>query len=137
MVLRNQREEVTTIHSMTNTEHRTAAEAYAARFTECKDLLERIGKQLDVHRNRPQGSLQNWGFPGDLSCAIEQLAYVLATLSDRSAVDEHGLSYQRRNHMTKDELIAWAKANGWREDRYGHLQRTTCMPEGCPREVKT
>ena len=39
--------------------------------------------------------------------------------------------------MTKDELIAWAKANGWREDRYGHLQRTTCMPEGCPREVKT
>lgn len=39
--------------------------------------------------------------------------------------------------MTKDELIAWAKANGWREDRYGHLQRTTCMPEGCPREVRT
>lgn len=38
--------------------------------------------------------------------------------------------------MTKDELIAWAKANGWREDRYGHLQKTSCMPEGCPREVK-
>lgn len=39
--------------------------------------------------------------------------------------------------MTKDELIAWAKANGWREDRYGHLQRTSCMPEGCPREIRT
>ena len=39
--------------------------------------------------------------------------------------------------MTRDELITWAKANGWREDRYGHLQRTTCMPEGCPREQKT
>jgi hypothetical protein len=39
--------------------------------------------------------------------------------------------------MTKDELIAWAKANGWSEDRYGHLQKTSCVPEGCPREVKT
>src|SRR3990167_5744847 len=39
--------------------------------------------------------------------------------------------------MTKDELITWAKAHGWAEDRYGHFQRTTCMPEGCPREVRT
>ena len=39
--------------------------------------------------------------------------------------------------MTRDELIAWARANGWHEDRYGHLQRTTCMPEGCPREYRT
>jgi len=39
--------------------------------------------------------------------------------------------------MTRDQLIAWAKANGWWEDRYGHLQRTTCLPGGCPREVET
>ena len=26
--------------------------------------------------------------------------------------------------MTKDELIAWAKANGWTEDRFGHMQKT-------------
>jgi len=26
--------------------------------------------------------------------------------------------------MTKDELITWAKANGWTEDRFGHLQKT-------------
>ena len=26
--------------------------------------------------------------------------------------------------MTRDELIAWAKANGWTEDRFGHLQKT-------------
>ena len=26
--------------------------------------------------------------------------------------------------MTKDELIAWARANGWTEDRFGHLQKT-------------
>ena len=78
---------------MTSTERRTAAEAYAARFTECKDLLARISKQLDVHHGRQQDSPQDWGFPGDLICAVEQLAYVLATLGDRSAVDEHGLSY--------------------------------------------
>jgi len=39
--------------------------------------------------------------------------------------------------MTKDELITWAKAHGWTEDRYGHLQKTSCMPEGCPREIRT
>ena len=78
---------------MNRTEQRTATEAYAVRFTECKDLLERISKQLDLHRERQQASPRDWGFPGDLSCAIKQLAYVLATLGDRSAVDEHGLSY--------------------------------------------
>ena len=26
--------------------------------------------------------------------------------------------------MTKDELITWAKSNGWTEDRFGHLQKT-------------
>ena len=78
---------------MTSTERRTAAEAYAARFTECKDLLARISKQLDLHHVRQQASPQDWGFPGELSCAIEQLAYVLASLGDRSAVDEHGLGY--------------------------------------------
>lgn len=72
---------------------RTAEEAYAARLAECKEILGRISKQLDIHRSRQQTSPKNWGFPGDLSCAIEQLAYVLATLGDRSAVDEHGLSY--------------------------------------------
>lgn len=25
--------------------------------------------------------------------------------------------------MTKDELITWAKSNGWTEDRFGHLQK--------------
>jgi len=39
--------------------------------------------------------------------------------------------------MTKEELINWAKDHGWKPDRYGHFQRTTCMPEGCPREVRT
>ena len=26
--------------------------------------------------------------------------------------------------MTKDELITWAKSNGFTEDRFGHLQKT-------------
>ena len=25
--------------------------------------------------------------------------------------------------MTRDELITWAKSNGWTEDRFGHLQK--------------
>ena len=26
--------------------------------------------------------------------------------------------------ITKDQLIDWAQANGWRLDRFGHLQKT-------------
>ena len=26
--------------------------------------------------------------------------------------------------VTKNELITWAKGNGWTEDRFGHLQKT-------------
>ena len=26
--------------------------------------------------------------------------------------------------MIKDELITWANANGWTEDRFGHFQKT-------------
>lgn len=26
--------------------------------------------------------------------------------------------------MIKDDLITWAKANGWTEDRFGHFQKT-------------
>lgn len=25
--------------------------------------------------------------------------------------------------MTREEFVAWAKARGWKEDRYGHLHR--------------
>ena len=78
---------------MRSKQKETAAEAYAERFTECKDLLGRINKQLDVHQARQQASPKNWGFAGDLGHVIEQLAYVLASLGDRSAVDEHGLKY--------------------------------------------
>src|SRR3990172_9315994 len=31
---------------------------------------------------------------------------------------------RRKDRMTKDELITWAKANGFTEDRFGHLQKT-------------
>jgi len=33
----------------------------------------------------------NWGFPGDLGHVSEELAYVLASLGDLSAVDAKGL----------------------------------------------
>ncbi len=35
----------------------------------------------------------NWGYPGDLGHITEELAYILASLGDRSAVDAKGLEY--------------------------------------------
>jgi hypothetical protein len=35
----------------------------------------------------------NWGYAGDLGRVTEELAYVLASLGDRSAVDAKGLEY--------------------------------------------
>ncbi len=71
----------------------TAAEAYAARHTECRQLMERIGKQLEAHQARQAQEPANWGFAGDLDYIAEQLAYVLAHLGDRSLVDEKKLTY--------------------------------------------
>ena len=36
------------------------------------------------------------------------------------AIADRGRNYR----MTKDELITWAKANGFTEDRFGHLQKS-------------
>jgi hypothetical protein len=35
----------------------------------------------------------DWGYPGDLGRISQDLAYVLASLGDRSAVDQKGLAY--------------------------------------------
>ena len=71
----------------------TAAECYAERHAECEKLLKRIAFQLDVHRGCQTQSPQNWGHAGDLGRVTEELAYVLASLGDRSAVDAKGLEY--------------------------------------------
>jgi hypothetical protein len=71
----------------------TAAACYAERHTECKDLLKRIASRLQKHQKDPTQKPADWGYPGDLGRVAEQLAYVLASLGDRSAVDAKGLEY--------------------------------------------
>jgi len=75
------------------TTKQTAAACYAERHTEAQDLLKRIAFRLDVHRGCQEQEPANWGFAGDLGRVTEELAYVLASLGDRSAVDQKGLDY--------------------------------------------
>ena len=64
-----------------------------ARLHECNELVETLRYQLQVHAARQQDDPKNWGYAGDLSYVIEQLAYVLASLGDRSAVEKPGFKY--------------------------------------------
>ena len=77
----------------TTTTKQTAAACYAERHSEAQDLLKRIAFRLDVHRGCQEQEPANWGFTGDLGRVTEELAYVLASLGDRSAVDQKGLDY--------------------------------------------
>lgn len=78
--------------AMKNTKQ-SAAACYAERFADAQDLLKRIGARLDQHRKSQSQEPANWGYAGDLGRITEQLAYVLADLGDRSAVDAKGLEY--------------------------------------------
>ena len=77
----------------TKTNTQTAAACYAERHTECQDLLKRIASRLEQHKQDQTQEPANWGYPGDLGRITEELAYVLASLGDRSAVDQKGLEY--------------------------------------------
>ncbi len=70
-----------------------AAECHSQRFVECMDLLTRIASRLAEHQKRQRAEPNDWGYAGDLGRVSEQLAYVLAALGDRSAVDAKGLEY--------------------------------------------
>ena len=73
------------------TTKQTAAACYAERHTECQDLLKRIASRLEQHKQDQAQAPANWGYAGDLGRVTEELAYVLASLGDRSAVDQKGL----------------------------------------------
>jgi hypothetical protein len=73
------------------TTKQTAAACYAERRSECQDLLKRIAQQLARHQKEQAAEPADWGFPGDLGHVNEELAYVLASLGDRSAVEAKGL----------------------------------------------
>ena len=75
------------------TTKRTATACYAERHTECQDLLRRIASRLEQHKQDQAQEPANWGYAGDLGRITEELAYVLASLGDRSAVDLKGLEY--------------------------------------------
>ena len=73
------------------TTQQTAAACYAERHAECQDLLKLIASRLEQHKKDQAQEPANWGYPGDLGRVTEELAYVLASLGDRSAVDAKGL----------------------------------------------
>jgi len=75
------------------TTKQTGAACYAERHAECQDLLKRIASRLEQHQQDQSKEPANWGYPGDLGRVTEELAYVLASLGDRSAVDAKGLDY--------------------------------------------
>jgi uncharacterized protein (UPF0128 family) len=77
----------------TKTTKQTAAACYAERHTESMDLLKRIGSRLEQHKQDQVQDPANWGYGGDLGRVTEELAYILASLGDRSAVDAKGLDY--------------------------------------------
>ena len=77
--------------AMKNTKQ--SAACYNERFAEAQDLLKRIGARFGQHRKSQAQEPANWGYAGDLGRITEQLAYVLADLGDRSAVDAKGLEY--------------------------------------------
>jgi len=81
----------------TKTTKQTAAACpsacYAERYAECQDLLKRIVNAVEQHKQEQAAEPANWGHAGDLGHVSEQLAYVLAALGDRSAVDQKGLDY--------------------------------------------
>ena len=71
----------------------TAAACYAERHAECADLLKRIAGRLEQHKKDQETQPSNWGYAGDLDHISNELAYILASLGDRSAVDAKGLEY--------------------------------------------
>ncbi len=75
------------------TTKQTAAACYAERHTECSDLLKRIARRLEQHKKDQEKQPANWGYAGDLDHISNELAYILASLGDRSAVDAKGLEY--------------------------------------------
>jgi hypothetical protein len=74
---------------------------YKALRAESADLLKRIAKQLAQHAKEQAADPTNWGFPGDLGHVNVELAQVLASLGDRSAVEASGLPAKRAARLAR------------------------------------
>ncbi len=71
----------------------TAAECYATCAAESQDLLKRITNALAQHQREQAETPSHWTHAGSLDDINRDLAYVLARLGDRSAVDAKGMEY--------------------------------------------
>ena len=69
----------------------TAAECYSARYAEAQSLLRQISRCLEEHKAKQAKEPTDWGYAGDLGHVNNELAYILAALGDRSAVEAKGL----------------------------------------------
>jgi hypothetical protein len=74
---------------MTNTNQ---ANLISQREAEAQDLLARVAQKLETYKAEHAGK-PSWGYAGSLGHVNEQLAYILAHLGDRSAVEAKGLPY--------------------------------------------
>lgn len=92
-IIPNQSDSWCAMKNTKRTTKQTAAACYAERHAECHDILKRIAKRLNEHQKHQAAESANWGYAGDLGHVSQELAYVLAGLGDRSAVDAKGLDY--------------------------------------------
>jgi len=84
---------INVVVKLTNQHATTAAESYTARLADSQDLLARIAVALESHHARQEAKPYDWGHASELGGVNEKLAYVLAMLGDRSAVDAKSLDY--------------------------------------------
>lgn len=68
-----------------------AAPVYNERRANIDEILSRIQTALTTHRNRQLVDERDWGYAGDLGLVQKDLAQVLASLGNTSAVKELGL----------------------------------------------
>lgn len=66
----------------------TAAHAYAERYNQARELIERLGKRLRVHRDLQSLDPRNWGYAGDLAHINDELLQALAFMAEDQAVNE-------------------------------------------------
>ena len=72
---------------------KTAATEYSRKAAISQDILKRIATRLSEHQTRQAARPDDWGYVGDIGRVNEELAQVLASLGDRSGVDELGIKY--------------------------------------------
>jgi hypothetical protein len=66
-----------------------AAETYAQRLVEVRDLIRRLEGQLAIHERRAAAQPGNWGFAGDLGHIAERIREITPVHTDRRCEWKH------------------------------------------------